>query len=148
MNRMYKFLIFFFTIIVTSTNAKAQATCGDAVARLQHYIGGVNTFAHTEYHQGIPLRCGGNPVCMQAGLQQLNAWYFSQSTMVNNWYSQIVANCSTSTASPDRLTVPSRQVRRDAPPELDEDEISSIDVDDEDKTVRIRIPSNPMGYQR
>lgn len=128
--------------------SKAEVTCGQAVAQLQQYVANVNQFANTEYYQGIPMRCGGNQMCMQMWLQQLNGWYVNQSSMVNNWYGQIVSNCASTESAPASKKISERKAGRNAPPELSEDDVASLDVDDEDKTVRIRIPSNPMGYRR
>lgn len=127
-------------------SANAQNTCGQAVAQLQQYVAGVNQFAYVEYYQNIPARCGGNPMCMQMWLQQLNGWYVNQAGMVNGWYAQIQANCSSSSSG--RTRIGGRRGGQEAAPELDEDDVASLDVDDEDKTVRIRIPSNPSGYRR
>ncbi|MES2325489.1 MAG: hypothetical protein V4633_24835 [Pseudomonadota bacterium] len=128
-----------------SVNASAQSTCGAAVAQLQQYVASVNHFANKEYYQDIPGRCGGNPMCMQSWLQQLNGWYMSQSAMVNGWYGQILANCSSKRQG---RPIGGNGGGNDAPPELDEDDVADIDVDDEDKTVRIRIPDTAMGYRQ
>jgi len=84
-------------------------------------------------------------MCMQSWLQQLNGWYMNQSAMVNGWYGQIMANCS---STRQRKPIGGNGGGNDAPPELDEDDVADIDVDDEDKTVRIRIPDTAMGYRQ
>jgi len=122
--------------------AHAQQTCGDAVSRLQNYVASVNQFANAEYFQGIPMRCGGNPQCQQMWLQQLNGWYMSQSNMVNQWYMQIQMNC-TSTGSTTKIS----KTKNNGAPELDEDEVASLEVDDEDRTVKIKIPKDAVGYR-
>jgi hypothetical protein len=136
-------------VLVTAGPATAQnLTCGSAVSRLQEYVAGVNSFANTEYYQAIPARCGGNQQCMYWWLQQLNGWYMQQSNMVNGWYQQIQTGCSSDSSTRSRPKRITKKQSRDAAPELDEDDVASLDVDDEDKTVRIRIPSNPSGYKR
>lgn len=134
------------SMAVTPAASQSQ-TCGTAVAQLQQYVAQVNSLASSEYYQGIPIRCGGNQQCMYMWLQQLNGWYMNQSNLVNGWYQQISSACTSGASRPSSSRVSRRQTR-DAAPELDEDEVASLDVDDEDKTVRIRIPSNPSGYRR
>lgn len=138
-----------FMALMFGANARAQSTCAEAVSQLQQYVAGVNQFANNEFYQGIPMKCGGNGACMQWWLQQLNAWHMGQMNMVNGWYQQIVGSCSA--GSPDRTVarekVKTRKTTTASPPEVDEEQIASIDVDDEDKTVRIRIPDTPMGYR-
>ncbi|MDB5873779.1 MAG: hypothetical protein JWQ07_3221 [Ramlibacter sp.] len=137
----------FLAMLFTASPAISQSlTCGTAVSRLQQYVAGVNQFANGEYYQAIPARCGGNQQCMYWWLQQLNGWYMQQSNAVNGWYQQIQAGCSNDSSGkkPKRIT---KKQPRDAAPELDEEDVASLEVDDEDKTVRIRIPSNPSGYR-
>jgi hypothetical protein len=125
------------------SSAYAQQTCGEAVSQLQSYVASVNQFANGEYFQGIPMRCGGNPNCQQWWLQQLNGWYLNQSGMVNQWYMQIQANCS---SQPTKRKI--SKIDNDGAPGLDEDDVASIDVDDEDRTVRIKIPTDAVGYRK
>src|SRR5262249_1676923 len=99
--------------------------------------------ANAAYFQ-IPMRCQGNPVCANYQLQQLNGWYMQQSYMVNGWYYQITQQCLS--APPTDPRIGGRQ-RPDAPPTLDDRSIRDLRVDDQDRTVRIVIPSNPQGYQ-
>ncbi len=121
-------------------------TCGTAVEQPQQYVAGVNQMANQEYFNGIPYKCGWNQQCRYLLLQQLNGWYLQQSNMVNGWYQQIVANCSSNPESAPRRV--KRKQPQNSAPELDEDDVASIDVDKEDKTVRIRIPSTPSGFQQ
>ena len=72
-------------------------------------------------------------------LHQLNVWYSQQSALVNNWYSRISLNCSSQ--------APGRDLRGSDIGDLDPDEIEDLEVDDEDRTVRIRIPNNPRGFE-
>ena len=136
-------------LLLSHGGAQAQMSCGNAVAQLQQYVANVNQFANFEYNRNIPMRCGGNPQCMQMWLGHLNAWYMNQTGMVNGWYSQIVATCSSpdQNSAPPPRRIPSKRASRDSAPEMDEDTIANLDVDKEDKTVRIRIPSNPTGYK-
>ncbi len=139
-------------IYPTSAIAQGSMTCGVAVSQLQTYVAQVNAFANNEYLYGIPGRCGLNGYCRQGWLQQLNAWYVQQAALVNGWYGQIVAECSAKGSSGSRAgsgrRVRSKAATDDDPGELDEEAVKSIDVDDEDKTVRIKIPSTPAGYKR
>jgi hypothetical protein len=136
------------TLTLSSLPAQAQMSCGDAVGQLQSYVGQVNAFAGTEYYRNIPARCGSNGLCLQWWLQQLNAWYIQQSSLVNGWYSTIVAQCSQSGSSSRRPSTIRRKVAtQDDEGGLDEDAVKDIKVDNEDKTVRIHIPSTPKGFR-
>jgi hypothetical protein len=137
------------TIIVATFGSEAagqQMTCGGVVQQLQQYVARVNAFANAEYSQGILIRCQGNPMCANCQLlQQLNGWYMQQSNMVNAWYYQIAQQCM-STSPVDPLNG-RRNQQPGAPPTIDDRSIRDLRVDDQDRTVRIRIPSNPLGYQ-
>jgi len=135
--------IFCLLLFAAPVSIAQNMSCGSAVSQLQQYVAGVNQFTQQEYYRNIPARCGMNQQCAYWWLQQLNAWYMNQSNMVNGWYQQITATCS-SGQQPPRI---GNSGGRDAPPELDEDDVATLDVDDKDKTVRIRIPSNPSGYR-
>ena len=128
-------------LAAVNVTALAQNTCGAAGARLQHYVQQGNSVASVEYNRNIPMRCGGNPNCMQYGLMQLNQWYSQQTQMVQTWYSQITQQCNQN--QPQRRG-PRNRSGRDEAPELD---VEDLEVDDQDKSVRIRIPSNPRGYR-
>jgi hypothetical protein len=133
-----------------AANAYAQVpstTCGDAVAQLQNYVVQVNAFATSEYYQGIPLRCGGNPFCMQTWLGYLNQWYAQQSVAVNGWYSTLVRQCTSPKAPPRKKSVRLQRSSESEAGGLDEDAIEDLTVDDEDKTVRIKIPDTPNGFR-
>lgn len=129
---------------VSQTSHAQDVSCGLAVSQLQQYVAQVNSFANGEFYQGIPMRCGPDPMCAQWWLGQLNAWYMQQTSLVNGWYSRISQQCSQQPA-PSR--VPSRRQTDSQPGELDEGAIEDLEVDDEDRTVRIRIPSTPSGYR-
>lgn len=128
-----------------SLPAQGQSnTCGIAVSRLQNYIQQVNAFASAEYYQNIPARCGLNGNCAQWWLQNLNAWYQQQGALVNEWYGDITRQCTKRTTV---KRVRSKRQTDDEPGEIDEGAVEDLKVDDEDKTVRIRIPSTPKGYK-
>jgi hypothetical protein len=137
------------TLILSSLPARAQImSCGDAVGQLQVYVGQVNAVASTEYYRNIPARCGPNGACLQWWLAQLNAWYLQQSSLVNGWYSTIVAQCSQSgLTSRHPSAIRRKPATNDDGGGLDEDAVKDIKVDDEDKTVRIHIPSTPKGFR-
>lgn len=73
-------------------------------------------------------------MCMQGMLQQLHFWYAQQANFVNMKYSQFARACA-NIQSPG-------QIDPRNPRELEE-----ITVDDQDRNVRIRVPSNPEGFQ-
>jgi hypothetical protein len=124
--------------------ANAQnMSCGNALFQLQQYVARVNQVASWEFYQGIPQRCGFNGFCAQGLMQQLNYWYAQETSRVNQWYYQIAQTCSQG-AAPVDLSLGGDQ---DEPPQIDEDEIEDLEVDDEDRTVRIRIPSTPSGFR-
>jgi hypothetical protein len=134
-----------------TANVSAQApttTCGEAVGQLQGYVQRVNAFANSEYYYGIPSRCMGNGACMQWWLAQLNAWYFQQSNLVNGWYSQIVTQCTAPTRRPTRKNVQLTKSSEEEVGGLDENAVEDLQVDDEDKTVRIKIPKTPNGFRK
>ena len=122
------------------TTANAQSTCGDALAQLQSYAGQVNQITYYEYNQGIAMRCYGNPMCANYMLLQLQQWYAYQANSVNNWYMQLARQCAEPSA---RQPLP----RGDVEEGIDEDAIEELEVDDEDRTVVLRIPDNPRGFQ-
>jgi hypothetical protein len=135
--------------LTANTLAQTPATtCGEAVGQLQGYVQRVNAFANNEYYYGIPGRCGGNPGCMQWWLVQLNSWYAQQSNLVNGWYSQIVTQCMAPTQRPTRKSVPLTKSSEEVAGGLDEDAVQDLQVDDEDKTVRIKIPKTPNGFKK
>lgn len=121
--------------------AQTEMACGAAIQQLQAYVNQVNSIAQMEYNRGIPQRCGYNGYCAQAMLQQLGAWYSQQSMLVNQWYGTISRQCSSPTQSSSV-----RRKRQTDPAEEIED-VDDLEVDNHDKTVRIRIPSNPSGYR-
>lgn len=125
-----------------------STTCGLAVAQLQSYVGQVNAFASAEFQQGIPYRCQGNPSCMNWWLVQLNGWYTEQARMVNGWYSQLNRECTDRRPGSRDRRVRVRRPTADDPGELDEEVVDDMEVDDEDRTVRIRIPDSPRGFRR
>jgi hypothetical protein len=118
-------------------------TCGNALLQLQQYVAMVNQTAHFEFSRGIAMRCGGNPYCGRALLQQLNFWYAQQANLVNNYYMQISQQCSSRVPSP----LPPRPGGGGISRTIDEEDVTDLRVDDEDRTVRIRIPSTPQGFQ-
>jgi hypothetical protein len=122
--------------LVTPASAQMN-TCGMALQQLQMYVAQVNQAAQFEYQQGIPMRCRGNPMCGQAMLQQLNFWYSQQTVMVQNYYMQIASQCSSN--SPTSMP-------RESDNRVSEHDVKTLDVDDKDRTVRIRIPSTPQGF--
>jgi hypothetical protein len=124
-----------------------STTCGTAVSQLQSYVAQVNQFANAEYYRGIPLRCGGNPLCMQTWLGYLNQWYAQQSASVNGWYATLVRQCTAPTRAPRKKSVPLQRSSETQVGGLDEDAVEDLEVDDEDKTVRIRIPETPNGFR-
>jgi hypothetical protein len=121
-------------------SAQSQTACGEAVKQLQTYVQQVNAIANLEYNQGISRRCGFNGYCAQSLLQQLTAWYSQQSMLINQWYSAIARQCS-----PGSQRRPSARKPRTDPTDEIED-VDDLQVDDEDKSVRIRIPSKPNAF--
>lgn len=122
-----------------ATAANAQSTCGDALFKLQNYVQQVNYAANYEYNQGIAMRCGGNWQCGNILLGQLQQWYMFQANSVNNWYMQLARQCSSERPSPID--------RGDVDEGISEKDIEQLEVDDEDKTVALRIPDNPRGFR-
>jgi hypothetical protein len=75
-------------------------------------------------------------MCGQAMFQQLNYWYGQQANLVNNYYMQLASQCSSGAAAP----VPQTPGDRITPGDV------TLNVDDKDRTVRIKIPSTPQGF--
>ena len=109
-------------------------TCGNAAFQLTQYVAQVNQIANWEASQGIPMKCGWNQMCVQALLQQLNFWYYQQSNFVNMQYAQIARQCS---GSPYPSQIDPRNPGR----------LEELEIDDEDRTVAIKIPGTPEGFQ-
>jgi hypothetical protein len=118
-------------------------TCGLAAAQLQQYVAQVNQVANYQY-QVIAANCRCNAYCFQTYLQPPNVWYMQQASLVNGWYSQISRECTTNGL---QGTLRSRPGTADNEPRVPTDKIDELTVDDEDKTVRIRIPDTPRGFQ-
>lgn len=149
--RHWKLILLVVTLLTSSSSLGAQSgttTCGLAVAQLQGYVGQVNAFANGEFYQGIPYRCQGNPTCLNWWVTQLNGWYSEQARMVNGWYSQLSRECTERRPGTTRKQVRVRRPTPEDPGELDEEVIDDLEVDDEDRTVRIRIPESPRGFRR
>jgi hypothetical protein len=131
----------------TTVAQSGTMTCGLAVSRLQDYVTSVNAFANGEFYQGIPMRCGWNQWCRNYWYGQLNAWYAQQSVSVNSWYRQLVSECTAEDNRPNKKRVDLKRSRGDDPGGLDEEAVEDLEVDEVDKTVRIRIPSDARGYR-
>lgn len=125
------------------TAASAQSTCGDAIYQLQGYAQQVNFIANTE-HQKIVWSCGGNPACVSMSLPPLHAWYLQQGSFVQSAYNQIVMQCA---GGQGGSRVPIKRPTPQEPGEIDDEAIQDLAIDDEDKSVRIRIPSTPQGFR-
>jgi hypothetical protein len=128
---------------VTPAHAQDATTCRYAVAQLEEYAIQVNVVAATEY-ASIASYCGWNQSCAQAFLYELSAWYQEQDALVNHWYQQILQQCARGRS---RARIPSVDPSRDRPGRLDTRVVEELRVDDEDRTVRIKIPSNPRGFR-
>ena len=115
-------------------------TCRNAANQLTQYISQVNQVAYWEQSQGIPMKCGWNPMCMQTMMQQLQYWYAQQANFVNGMYVQLARRCNTQ---------PGRIDRGDPRTEVEDITIGLEDVatKGKDKQVRITIPSTPEGFQ-
>ncbi|WAC24918.1 hypothetical protein [Blastomonas sp. SL216] len=134
------------TMIAAAINAPASAqstTCGSALYQLQAYAGQVNQVANAELYQGIPMRCGYNAYCGNSQLLQLNQWYANQSYLINGWYQQLVSMCA---STDDRNRKRRNPADSDIENGIDEESIEELEVDDEDRTVVLRIPSTPRGF--
>lgn len=132
------------TFAATSVEAQQPVSCGMAQQQLQGYVSQVNQVANWEYVQGIPMRCGYNGQCTQWWLYQLNMWYAQQSQLVNGWYQQIATQCA-GQSNPGEIAQTDDDLDGGEP--INESAIEDMDIDDEDKSVRIRIPSNPKGFK-
>lgn len=126
-------------LLAGAESARAQTTCGDGVNQLQAYIVQVNQVANYEYNQGIAMRCMGNYQCGSYLLMQLQQWYAYQTNLVNGWYMQLATQCTSQRPSP----IDTGGVEDP----IDEGKVEELEVDDEDKTVVLRIPDNPRGFR-
>ena len=137
-------LVLVMTCAATAAEAQQEISCGMAQQQLQGYVGQVNQVANWEYTQGIPMRCGYNGQCAQWWLFQLNMWYGQQAQLVNGWYQQISTQCA-GESHPGEIAQTDDDLDGGEP--IDEGAIEDMEIDDEDQTVRIRIPSNPKGFK-
>ncbi|WP_260582633.1 hypothetical protein [Sphingopyxis sp. PET50] len=131
-------------LAISNAAAAQQATCGTALYQLQAYAAQVNQVAQFEYYQGIPYRCGYNAYCGNAQLYQLQQWYGFQASQVNGWYQQLVSQCASQAPVGQRRRKPGSD---DLEQGIDEQSLEELEVDDEDKTVVLRIPDNPKGFR-
>jgi hypothetical protein len=129
-------------MLLVSSTAIAQAnTCGNALMELKAFIFQVNSLTKSELKLGIPQRCQGNQHCSQILLQQFNSWYEQQTNSANTYYMQILLQCSSQGARPS----PRRQAVAGALG-LDDKDIAELRMNDEGRSVKIQIPSNPQGF--
>lgn len=68
--------------------------------------------------------------------------------MVNGWYSTIAMTCAARENRGSHKKLKVKKPTEDSPGEIDEDSVDDLKVDDDDKTVRIQIPSSPKGFKR
>ena len=119
-------------------------TCWNAANQLTQYIAQVNQVANWEQSQGIRMRCFGNTMCMQGGLNQLQYWYAQQSNFVNMTYMQLVQACSTPITPPPPPPPP--------PPPRKKMENIVIGLNDiakngQNKNTTVTIPLTPEGFK-
>lgn len=135
----------------TAPAVAQQTGCGQAVWQLQQYAMQVNAIVQAEYNQAIPMRCGYDQQCQYMNLSYLNAWYQQQAAYINNWYAQINMACTQAQApTPPPAPVQTQQQQPNVtapPPRIESRRIETLQVDREDRTVRIQIPSTPQGYR-
>lgn len=135
----------------TASAVAQQTNCGQAVWQLQQYAMQVNAIMQAEYNQAIPMRCGYDQQCQYNNLSYLNAWYQEQAAYINNWYAQINMACTQAQApAPPPAPVQAQQQPPNMaapPPPIESRRIETLQVDREDRTVRIQIPSTPQGYR-
>ena len=143
------------SVLMPGATAVAQQTnCGQAVYQLQQYAMQVNAIVQAEYNQAIPMRCGYDQQCQYNNLSYLNAWYQQQASYINNWYAQINMACTQAQApTPPPAPAQTQQQQQQQPnmtappPRIENRRIETLQVDREDRTVRIQIPSTPQGYR-
>jgi hypothetical protein len=128
-------------LLIPSTAIAQVNTCGNALMELQAFVSQVNGVATSELNLGIPRRCQGNQHCYQILSQQLNLWYSQQTSLADTYYMQIALQCSSHGARP----LPRTQAEIGVPG-LNEKDAAELRVDDKERAVRIRIPSNPQGF--
>src|SRR5579871_2641095 len=124
--------------------SRADISCAVAPMQLQQYIDQVNQIAAYWVYQGIPLSCGNNQYCQNAVFQQLNIWYQQQAAIVNQFYYTIAVTC-TQDAGPDK-----NRFSHSRPEERPMEKGAANDLlvdNNEDKTVTIVIPDNPVGFR-
>lgn len=157
---MKRNLLTLFVLFVGIHTALCQTIdCGTAVQQLQNYIAQVNNIYQQEYWQVIPnQRCPavnqfGQPFhpqlvqnCRNQWLMSLNQWYNQQAYFVNNTNSQIVQSCVTRERE---ISQPARRVGQTTKeaPEMDSDLEELTAGIDEEKTVRIKIPTTAAGFR-
>jgi hypothetical protein len=124
--------------------SRADTSCAVAPMQLQQYIYQVYQIATYWIYQGIPQNCGYNQYCQGTLLQQFNMWYQQQAAIVNQIYYTIAVTC-TQDADPDKNRF--SHSRPDQRP-MDKNATNDLLVDNnEDKTVTIVIPDNPIGFR-
>jgi hypothetical protein len=74
-------------------------------------------------------------------------WYMQQTALVNGWYQRIGQQCSQTARQQQPPPIQSKNQTQNEPGKIDESSVENLDVDDEDKTVAIHIPSTPKGYR-
>jgi hypothetical protein len=142
-NRLIYLLIFLFTFL-SKINSQ-NIPCNVALYNLQNYAHQVN-YMYSSYYTNIAYgSCGYN---WQTCLYNLNGWYYNQCVMVNNWYIQLYNQCAyTPSQSPSRRPAP-RNRGNDRMSDIDEEDLNDLaDEINPNKSTRINIPDNPVGWQ-
>lgn len=163
---MKKSILIFLVLICTAIGSLAQnVDCTQAVSQLQNYAAGVNRLYQDEYWRIIPnQRCPayvynqwGQLVpadpqlvqnCRYQMLAYLNQWYGSQCQYVNSWYAQIVNGCMSQPTSVTSRPAPRIEIGDSENNEIDTRQIEELTAGiDEDKALRINIPTTATGYK-
>ena len=147
-------------MLCLSKTAISQTNCNIAIQSLQLYAAQVNQIYNNEYYTIIPKqRCPAtdqfgnffNPQLVQncriQTLGYLNNWYAQQCNYVNNWYAQIVQGCAIPNNS-STPPAPDPQPGAQASAKISTSKIKDLSAGvDDDKTVRITIPTTAEGFR-
>jgi hypothetical protein len=126
----------------------SQTQCDEALGQLSSYAQQCNYLYANYYNQIVFYNsCG---YYSYNCLYSLNSWYYIECRKVNNWYVSILSQCTSNTSSP--TSKPGKKIDKNKidiqQPEIEVEEIEDLaDEIDENKSTRIRIPDNPIGWK-
>jgi hypothetical protein len=141
---MKNYLLVF--VFLLSIKLSAQTPCDIALNQLSSYAQQCNLLYAQNYQSIVYYnRCGYYSFNC---LYSLNSWYYSECIKVNNWYVAIVNQCTNESVKNKPAPKINKNKTDIEQPDIDTSEIEDLaDEIDDEKSTKIRIPDNPIGWK-